>query len=135
MEAALRLGALLKAGGVVRWYTSVSCGLSTTSLDDATMGRIDAVARRINSPQLRLQPAVKEVARLHAQVLSDPIVPSFNGILARLLLRYHLGRCNLPPAIFAVDTQPVELSEEPSLLPRLLTAIDASYDMMLSQRP
>jgi hypothetical protein len=135
VETAVRAGKPLTSDGVVRWYTSVSCGLSTNDLDESAKGRIDGVARQINSPQLRPQPAVREVARLHAQILSDPLVPSFNGILARLLLRYHLGRCGLPPVVFAPDTPAACLAKEAALLPLLLTAIDASYDAVLPQRP
>ena len=60
--------------------------------------RLAALVERMNSPELRLQAGVQQVARLHAQLLADPLVPSFNGILARLLLRYHLGRCGLRPS-------------------------------------
>ena len=99
IERGLHHGESLKTAAVVRWYTLISSGLSTTSLDEPTMSRLDQLVRRINSPHLRLQPAVQEIARLHAQSIADPLVPGFNGILARLLLRYHLGRCGLPPVV------------------------------------
>ena len=137
IERSLGSGELLKTPAVVRWYTLVSSGLSITSLDDARMGRLDQLVRRINSPHLRLQPAVQEIARLHAESLADPIVPGFNGILARLLLRYHLGRCGLPPVVFDADVDGMGassagLADEKRLLPRLLELIDQSYDLLLS---
>jgi hypothetical protein len=125
-------GESLKVRSVVRWYTSVSCGLSTASLDDSTMARLDATVRRISSPRLRLQPAVQEMAGLCAQWMNDPLVPSFNGILARLLLHYHLGRCGLPPVLFDPTTDRPLLTDEPRLLSRLMDLIDASYSLMLN---
>jgi hypothetical protein len=131
LESSIRLGEFLKPPAIVRWYTSVSCGLSTTSLDDSAMNRLDALVRRINSPQLRLQSAVQEIARLHTQLIADPIVPGFGGILARLLLRYHLGRCGLPPVLFDPATDAPVIASETRLLGRLLEMIDASYNMLL----
>jgi len=131
IEADLRLGRLLRPAAVVRWYTSVSSGLSTTALGDSTMDRLDAVVRRINSPQLRVQSALREVARLHVQLLADPLVPGFNGILARLLLRYHLGRSNLPPVLFDPDHDRPHLADEAALVPRLMDLIDQSLTLQL----
>src|SRR5207237_7172991 len=96
IESDLRKGSPLSTGGVVRWYTAISAGLSTTALDQAATARMEEVVRRINSPQLRMQPALREVAAAYAKLLADALVPGFNAILARLLLRYHLGRCGLP---------------------------------------
>lgn len=87
---------------VLRWYTSISGGLSTLGLTDAGMQRVAHVCRRINSPPRRLQASLGEIASLYCGLLADPLVPSFNGILARLLLRYHLGRCELPHVVFDV---------------------------------
>jgi hypothetical protein len=65
-------------------------------------------------------------------MLADPVVPSFNGILARLLLRYHLGRCGLPPVLFAPDLDGAgRLLDEPRLLARLLELIHQSYGALL----
>jgi hypothetical protein len=58
IESAVRLGESLKGQAVIRWYTSISCGLCNANLDDGTMTRLDSIVRRINSPQLRLQPAI-----------------------------------------------------------------------------
>jgi len=131
VESSIRLGESLKSPVVMRWYTTIGCGLVTARLADAAIDRLDHVVRQINSPQLRLQAALADIARLHVQLLSDPLVPSFNGILARLLLRYHLGRVGLPPVIFDSDGDAPALLDEHMLLRRLLELIDNSYDLLL----
>lgn len=133
IEHLLRRGATLKSADVVRWYTSVACGLSTTRLDEPTTARLDGLIRQINSPHLRLRPALQEIARLHRQMLADPVVPSFNGILARLLLRYHLGRCGLPPVLFVPEQDAGRLLNEARLLARMLELIHISYAAMLAK--
>jgi hypothetical protein len=130
IEKSLRAGAMLTSQSVVRWYTSISCGLSSAALDESNMTRLDNVVRRINSPQFRLQPAIKEIARVHAQLNSEPLVPSFNGILARLLLQYHLGRCGLPRVLFDASVDSTVLKDEPRLLKRILELVDSAYEMM-----
>ena len=95
------------------------------------MDRLDHVVRRINSPQLRLQPALVDIAKLHVMLLRDPLVPSFNGILSRLLLRYHLGRIGLPPVVFDPNEDAPSLLDETMLLARLLELIEQSYDRLL----
>jgi hypothetical protein len=82
----------------------------------------------MNSPQLRLGPALREIATMHVLLLADPFVPGFNGILARLLLRYHLGRCGLPPVLFDPAADAAHLASEATLLPRLLDLITESYE-------
>jgi hypothetical protein len=133
LEGDLRAGLPLTTDGVVRWYTGVSAGLSTTSLDRATGERLEEVVRRINSPQLRVQAALQEIAGTHAKLLGDPLVPSFNGILARLLLRYHLGRCRLPAVVFdqVVDAR---ARAADAMLRRLGELIERSYDELLGAR-
>jgi hypothetical protein len=130
IEKSLRAGATLTTQTVVRWYTSISCGLSLAALDETNMSRLDNVVRRINSPQFRLQPAITEIARVHAQLNADPLVPSFNGILARLLLQYHLGRCGLPRVLFDASADSTLLKDEPRLLKRILELVDSAYEMM-----
>jgi len=130
IEKSLRAGAALTSQSVVRWYTSISCGLSLASLDESNMARLDTVVRRINSPQFRLQPAITEIAHVHAQLNADPLVPSFNGILARLLLQYHLGRCGLPRVLFDAAADSTLLKDEPRLLRRILELVDSAYDMI-----
>jgi len=134
IENDLQQGLPLTSDGVLRWYVGISAGLSTTSLDQPTEARVEDVVRRVNSPQLRLQPALQEVAVTHLRLLADPLVPSFNGILARLLLRYHLGRCKLPAVIWdpAVDARPRDAQ---SMLRRLVELLDESYDRVLRPRP
>jgi hypothetical protein len=131
IESSVAIGESLKTTVVIRWYTTVGSGLINAGLSDGAMDRLHQVIRRINSPQLRLQPALIDVARLHAQLLTDPAVPSFNGILARLLLRYHLGRIGLPPVVFDPDSDAPKLLDDTMLLARLLELIDVSYEMLL----
>src|SRR5205814_2494563 len=100
-------------------------------IDGQTALRIERVVSSINSPQLRLWPAVQEITALHVRLLADPFVPGFNGIMARLLLRYHLGRCGLPPVVFDPDTDRTRFTAEASLLLRILELILQSYDKNL----
>jgi hypothetical protein len=130
VERMLARGHVLKPDDVVRWYTSVACGLSTTRLDEAAASRLDGVVRQLNSPHLRLAPAVQSISRLHHQLLVEPVVPGFNGILARLPLRWHLGRCGLPPVLFDPVRDGGVLGDEAKLLARLLELIDQSHDAM-----
>jgi hypothetical protein len=129
IELSLKVGATLTSQTVLRWYTLISCGLSLAALDDSTMARLENIVRRINSPQFRLQPAITEIAHVHAQLNSDPLVPSFNGILARLLLQYHLGRCGLPRVVFDPTADSALLNDEPRLLKRILEIVEAAYEI------
>jgi hypothetical protein len=124
----LRRGRPLRGGDVLRWDVSIACGLSAGGMADGTLSRIDRIAASVNSPRLRFWPAVKEVAALHVNLLADPFVPGFNGIVARLLLRYHMGRCGLPPVVFDPATDPTRLGAVTTLEPRLLELIMQSYD-------
>ena len=132
IESDLREGTPLETGGGVRWYTGISAGLSTTDLDQATAVRLGDVVRRINSPQMRIRPALLEIAVAHAQLLADPLVPGFNGILARLLLRYHLGRCKLPAVVFdpMLDDRPWTAE---ALAGRLVQLLEESYEGLLGR--
>jgi hypothetical protein len=132
IEAALRLIAPLKSSAVIRWYTSISSGLSMTALSDERMIRLDHIIRRINSPQLRLQPALQDIVRTHGELLADPLFPSFNGILSRLLLRYHLGRCALPFALLDGGATHAGHPHEVRLTLQLLNGIDRSFDLLLA---
>jgi hypothetical protein len=132
IEMSLRAGATLTSQTVIRWYTSISCGLSLAALDETNMARLDNVVRRINSPQFRLQPAITEIAHIHAQLNADPLVPSFNGILARLLLQYHLGRCGLPRVLFDASVDSTVMKDEPRLLRRILELVDSAYELMVT---
>jgi hypothetical protein len=118
----------VQPGDVIRWYTSIACGLSAGGIAAGTLGRIERIVSAVNSPRLRFWPAVQEVAALHVNLLSDPFVPGFNGILARLLLRYHMGRCGLPPVVFDPANDPACLDSVTKLEPRLLELIVQSYD-------
>jgi hypothetical protein len=81
------------------WYASLSSGLCTEMPAPAKLQRIESVVARVNSPQLRLHLAMLDAASLYVALLRDELVPGFNGILARLLLHAHLGRCGLLPVI------------------------------------
>ena len=130
IESSLRAGATLTSQTVLRWYTSISCGLSLASLDESHMLRLDNIVRRINSPRYRLQPALTEIAHVHVQLNIDPLVPSFNGILTRLLLQYHLGRCGLPRIMFNQPVDSTLMKDESKLLKRILEMVDAAYEMV-----
>jgi hypothetical protein len=123
IDRQLRRHVTLNIDFVVRSYTSLSGGLSTQQLTASAMRRIESAVRQINSPQLRLQPAVQEIAALHCELLNDDIFPSFNGIIARLLLRYHLGTCALPPVVFDPDADTDCFAGAQLLLPRLLQRV------------
>jgi hypothetical protein len=130
IESAIAIGQPLKASAVLRWYTSISSGLSTTGLGEDRMRRLEQITRRINSPQLRLQAALQDMARAHCELLGDPLFPGFNGILSRLLLRYRLGRCSLPFVVF--DGRAPAAASETDLTLRLLRGIDDSFNLLLS---
>jgi hypothetical protein len=130
IELSLAHGQPLKSPSVLGWYTSVGCGLCTTGPDDSALSRLELLVRRINSPHMRLDPAVREMCDLHARMLADPIFPGFNGIMARLLLRFHLGRCKLPAILFRADDAAIA-PDCNKLLPRMVQLIDQAYD----QRP
>jgi hypothetical protein len=126
IERLLRAGRALTAADVIRWYTLVACGLSCGWIGEEAPRRLDRIVSAMNSPQLRLGPAVRDIASVHVRLLGDPFVPGFNGILARLLLRYHLGRCGLPPVLF----RPADTSlptNEATLLPTLLELLLEAY--------
>ena len=127
IQKSTRRGQELKLPVVVRWYTSFSCGLSM-GVDLTRVGRLEQCLRRINSPQLRLQQAIADVAHVHVQLASDPIFPGFNGILARLLLQYHLARCGLPLVAFAQ----VEVTHT-KFEAALLDMVSDAYDLLLRE--
>jgi hypothetical protein len=135
IESSLRNGATLVSETVIRWYTSISCGLSNSPLDDATAQRLDSLVARVNSPQLRLPAAMTEIAQLHNQLIVDPFVPSFNGILARLLLQFHLGRCGLPPVMFDPFADRKLPRDEHRLLKRLLERVEGSFEKLEASSP
>jgi hypothetical protein len=130
IESSLRAGATLTSQTVLRWYTSISCGLSLVGLDESNLLRLENVVRRINSPRFRLQPAILEIAHVHAELNAEPLVPSFNGILTRLLLQYHLGRAGLPRVMFDCSVDSGVMKDEPRLLKRILEMVDGAYGMM-----
>jgi hypothetical protein len=138
IENDLREGSPLTTDVVIRWYTAISAGLSTTGLDQAATARMREVVTRINSPQLRMQPALREIAAAYAKLLADPLVPGFNGILARLLLRYHLGRCGLPAVVFdpAIDgaAAPATTNGDERWVGRLIEMLERTYDELLAKR-
>lgn len=100
IERCLKKRCLLKPAMVLGWYSSLSAGLPMVSLDAGRMRRLEDVCRRVNSPPMQLESAVRDIAQLYCNLISDALVPSFNGVLVRLIMRYHLGRCSLPRVIF-----------------------------------
>jgi hypothetical protein len=135
IERSLRRVEPLKSGSVLHWYTLLAHGLSTTMLADEKLERLDHFVRRINSPHLRLQPAIQEIVSLHVQALADELVPSFNGMIARLLLHYHLGRCGLPPVTFDPARDRPHLLDQPVLLARVLELVNGGFDELLATDP
>jgi hypothetical protein len=129
IENDLAQGLPLTGDGVLRWYVAMSAGLSTTGLDQATAARLDEVVRRVNAPQLRVGAALREVAETHVRLLGDALVPSFNGILARLLLRYHLGRCGLPAVVFDPQFDGRRVGAD-GMLRRLMELLEVTYDRL-----
>ena len=121
----------LKAENLLRWYTSVSSGLSTCDLAGNEWERAQDVVRRITSPQLRLQAAIHEIVHLHCDLLADPMFPSFNGIIARLLLHAHLVRCGLPPVVFDRQVDLPRQIEEGHFTNRLIHLIEQSLDRLI----
>ena len=120
----------LDTDSVVRWYTSIADGLSCPAFADDARDRLTAAIRRINSPQMRLQPAVLEIARLHAELLAGPPFPGFNGILARLLLHAHLANCGLPPVVFDPATDLWKTPTPVVVANRLLELIDRTLERL-----
>jgi hypothetical protein len=134
IDNALRRGQPLKTAAVIRWYTSIAGGLSITEIGSDKIRRLEHIVRRINSPHLRLRPALQEIARTYAELISDPLFPAFNGILARLILRYHLGRCALPPGIDGPSI-PLQTPCTPDqVLAHLLAGICHCYEQAQANR-
>ncbi|HEX8912147.1 MAG TPA: hypothetical protein VF796_07285, partial [Humisphaera sp.] len=113
---------------VRRWHSALLNGLPAADPDDATARRLAHVCFRLSTPHRRLRPAVEEVARLHVDLLADPLVPSFNGILARLLLSAHLARVGLPPVRFDVERDREPPRDPAAFALRLKELIVASLD-------
>jgi hypothetical protein len=129
----VRRGQKLRPATVVRWYTSISCGLSIAQLDASQLIRLEEFLGRINVPRLRLRAAVGEIAGVHAELLKNPIFPGFNGIVARLLLQYHLGRCGLPPVVFDAERDRGVVMEKETLVPRLIGLISESCSALVGK--
>ena len=127
IERMIRLDLPLAAGEVVRWYTMMSSGLSITAIGQSRADRLGWVLRRINSPQLRIASALEEIAATHTHLLADPLFPGFNGVIARLLLQYHLARCQFPPILFDPKRDQAIVQDERKLLMRLVELIGGSW--------
>ena len=131
IDGAARGNETLTADTLLRWYTAMAAGLTPVAPPGSMLERLDVVARAVSSPQTRLGPALQDIARLHARLLRDPLFPGFNGILARLLLRYHLRRAGLPPVRFDPATDTPHLLDETMLHARLIELLDEAFDRML----
>lgn len=132
IESLLQFRRPLSIDSILRWYTSISCGLSTYPLDSAVIARLNNITREISVPQPRLRRAITQIASVHLSILTDPIFPAFNSILARLLLRYHLGRHSLPPVIFDPESDRSRINAPSKFLPLLLSRLESAYDSVLA---
>jgi len=112
---------------LVGWYTTFSAGLCSAGLDDRSMRALSDVVHRINAPPHRVQAAIDEAARLHVELLREPAVPSFPGILARLVLHAQLGRCGLPPVTFDPAVDRVAFEKPAELAARISKLIERAY--------
>lgn len=133
IEKAVRHGDELQPTAVLRWYTSISCGLSSATMDRGRMVRLERLLSRANSPKLQLQLAIWDIASLHVEMLADPVFPGFNGILARLLMQFHLARCRLPPVVLQSHADAASTSSARQFAPRLLQLVVQSYDLLLAR--
>ncbi len=113
---------------VLRWYTSISCGLSIAPVDEPRTARLERVLRRINSPNLRIQQAVPDACELHVCLMADPVFPGFNGLVSRLLLQYSLLRCGLTMVALDPARDCLRLRDPAALAPRLLELVLQSWD-------
>ena len=90
----------LRLDHVVRWYTGLSAGVTSTPIESADVrARVECVVIRLNAPTSRLANAIGEAVALYHDLLRDPVVPGYNGIVARLMLNLQLGRSGLLPVI------------------------------------
>lgn len=105
-----------------RWYAGLSAGLGVARGSPDQSRRFEDVVARVNFSTPSLSFAVGQSVTLYNELLAEPIVPSYNGILARLLLNLHLGRSGLLPVIIepAGDEPAVQRLDEPTLLRLLL---------------
>jgi len=133
IERQLRLHVPLKVEGVIQWYTRLSAGLSTTMLAEPKVERLSQIVERINSPHPRVGPALNEIADTYFATTRDILIPSFGGILARLLLHYHLGRCGLRPVVLDGPDAP-QLLERDGVLATLTRRLELSYNDIQSVR-
>jgi hypothetical protein len=125
LERQMKRNMPLRADQVLGWYALISSGLSTTALAACKNERLVQVVARINAPNFRLGLAVHEIVTLHLEILRDELVPGFNGILARLLLTAHLGRCGLRPVI--LDPDAAFLDDDNAFLREVMRRIQQAY--------
>lgn len=123
IERCIRNAAPLRPSDVLTWYALLCSGRPATGIDAAGLARLEQVCRQVNSPPMQLQAAIADIATLHCHMLRDPLVPSFNGILARLILRYHLGRCALPRITLGTDAAGFDGLDPRRLYARLVTLL------------
>ena len=121
----------LTTANFMRWYISFGCGLCPSTPDPSGIARIEHQIQQIISPELRFKAAIQQIVKLQITRTVDPLVPSFNGILSRLLLRYHIGRCGLPPIVFPEGTTEKMLTSERKLTNLILECVDSSYAMLI----
>lgn len=99
-ERLIATGRPLRVDHVVRWYTGLSAGVTSTPVESSDVRRrVDAAVSRLNAPTRRLARAIDEAVALYRELLRDPVVPGYGGIVARLMLNLQLGRSGLLPVI------------------------------------
>ena len=130
IERMLRRRIGLSAGTLVRWYTSLSTGLCGTQMQRSEVERLESVAARVNVTPHRVGAALDQVAALQVELLSEPVVPSFSGIFARLVLHMHLGRCGLPPVVMDSGVDSSVLKQPSRLSTKLAEMVARSYEQL-----
>lgn len=131
-DLALQRQIPLSPATVLGWHAALCAGLPTPAMAETTLRRLEHVCRQVNSPPMRLQAAISNIADLHFRLLQDPLVSSFNGVISRLLLHYHLSRCDLPQVIFHQQADRLGFTDEHQLFLRLVVLIAARLDELTS---
>jgi hypothetical protein len=133
LERRARKGFDLDAPCVLRWYTSLSCGLSISSVPQEQLDRLSSHLRPMNAATSRAAQAIFEAASVHVRLVAHPLFPGFNGLLARLLLQYHLIRSCLPPVRLDPmrDRNLLSQPTDPKLFARLLERVSEACETLI----
>jgi len=130
-------GVLVYDGPVMQRRLADGLPISVAFLKDRLAEYLDNFVQtppyHLVASSLGAQVAVEDAAQLHHRLLTEAFVPAFNGIVARVVLHYHLSRCGLPAVIFDPAVDRATPTDEPSLTRRLMHLIAARYDEMLGE--